>query len=127
MNNRIKELRKYLNLTLDSFGKRLGVGKSTLSQIENGKSGVTEQMIKSICREFNVDYIWLTTGEGEMFMDEDFLFMDKINRIMYGEDEVRKNLFKSFLKASDEDLMALDRILDSYIEIKNQQKKKTDS
>ena len=46
---RIRELRKALKLTLDRFGERVGVKKSALSQIENGKSGVTDQMIKSLC------------------------------------------------------------------------------
>lgn len=67
MNERIKELRKALGLTLEKFGARLGVGKTAISSIEHGVNNVTDQMIKSICREFNVDYIWLTTGKGEMF------------------------------------------------------------
>lgn len=67
MNERIKELRKALGLTLEKFGTQLGVGKTAISSIEHGVNNVTEQMIKSICREFNVDYIWLTTGKGEMF------------------------------------------------------------
>lgn len=71
MNERIKELRKALGLTLEKFGARLGVGKTAISSIEHGVNNVTEQMIKSICREFNVDYIWLTTGEGEMFRQTD--------------------------------------------------------
>ena len=68
---RVKEVRKSLNLTLDKFGEKLGVGKTAISNIEKGKRDLTEQMTKSICREFNVDYIWLTTGEGKMFIEFD--------------------------------------------------------
>ena len=71
MNERIKELRKTLGLTLEKFGARLGVGKTAINKLESGQNNVTEQMVKSICREFNVDYIWLTTGEGEMFRQID--------------------------------------------------------
>lgn len=71
MNERIRELRKSLGLTLEKFGARLGVGKTAINKLESGQNNVTEQMIKSICREFNVDYIWLTTGEGEMFRQTD--------------------------------------------------------
>lgn len=71
MNERIKELRKALNLTMEKFGARLGVKRNTVSQWESGTNSVTDQVIKSICREFNVDYIWLTTGEGEMFHHAD--------------------------------------------------------
>ena len=67
MSERIKELRKTLNLTMEKFGAQLGVKRNTVSQWESGTNSVTDQVIKAICREFNVDYIWLTTGEGEMF------------------------------------------------------------
>lgn len=66
MNNRIRTLRKELNLTLDKFGEQIGLKKSSLSQIENGKCAITEQTIKSVCREFNVNENWLRTGEGDI-------------------------------------------------------------
>lgn len=69
MNERIKTLRKTLNLTLEQFGERVGVTKMTISRIENGKNNVTEQMCKSICREFNIREDWLRNGIGEMFED----------------------------------------------------------
>ena len=69
MNERIKTLRKTLNLTLEQFGERDGVTKMTISRIENGKNNVTEQMCKSICREFNIREDWLRNGTGEMFED----------------------------------------------------------
>ena len=64
---RVRELRKFLNLTLEKFGKSLGVGKTAISKIENNERKLTEQMILSICREFRVNYFWLTEGKGEMF------------------------------------------------------------
>lgn len=64
---RVRELRKELQLTLEKFGKPLGVGKTAISKIENGERGLTDQMILAICREYNVDENWLRTGEGEMF------------------------------------------------------------
>ncbi len=67
MNTRIKELRKRLGLTLDKFGERIGIKKSSLSTIESGKTNASEQTILSICREFGVNEQWLRYGEGEMF------------------------------------------------------------
>ena len=64
---RIKELRKYLDLTMEKFGERLGVGKTAISKLENNERNLTDQMAISICREFNVNETWLRTGEGEMF------------------------------------------------------------
>ena len=108
---RVKEVRKSLGLTLEKFGARLGVTKQTVSRIENGVNNVTEQMTKAICREFNVDYAWLTTGEGEMFVDSDEDFLARIDAIMLGEDDARKNLFKALVDASDEDIAAFQRII----------------
>lgn len=109
---RVKELRKALSLTLEKFGQRIGVGKSTISDIENGRRSLSEHMTKSICREFGADYIWLTTGEGEMFVESDDDFIERIDRIMQSEGDARKNLFKALLYASDEDVEALARIID---------------
>lgn len=112
---RVKELRKTLSLTLEKFGQRIGVGKSTVSDLENGRRSFSEHMTKSICREFNVDYIWLTTGDGEMFIDTDDDFIERIDRIMVGEDEARKNLFKFMLELNDDDIAALDRLMKKAI------------
>lgn len=114
-NERVRELRKTLGLTLEKFGERLGVKKNAISAIENGRNSLTDQMTKAICREFGVDYIWLTTGEGEMFVDTDDDFIERIDRIMAGEDEARKNLFKFMLELSDEDIAALDRLMKKAI------------
>ncbi len=62
VNERIKEIRKSEKLTMESFGKKLGVGRSAISNIENGKRNVTDQMIKSICREFDYNEEWLRNG-----------------------------------------------------------------
>lgn len=69
MENRIKILRKELNLTQEKFGERLGMKKNSISQIENGVNALTEQLLVSICREFNVNENWLRTGDGEMFIE----------------------------------------------------------
>nr|DAF20094.1 MAG TPA: helix-turn-helix domain protein [Caudoviricetes sp.] len=113
---RVKEVRKALGLTLEKFGERLGLKKNAISQIETGKNSLTEQNTKAICREFSVDYMWLTTGEGEMFIDTDDDFIERIDRIMVGEDEARKNLFKFMLELSDDDIAALDRLMKKAIE-----------
>lgn len=123
-NERVKEIRKTLGLTLEKFGERIGVTRGSMSNIENGNRNLTEQMTKSICREFSVDYMWLTTGEGEMFIDADDDFIERIDRIMAGEDEARKNLFKFMLELSDEDIAALDRLMKKAIEFTQNNKEK---
>lgn len=102
MNERIKELRKELGLTLEKFGGRLGVGKNAISRIETRKSNVTDQMFKSICREFNVNPDWLRTGEGEMFADEDIDFGSVCAKIGV-TDERAKKLILGYYNLSPQD------------------------
>lgn len=120
---RIREARNTLGLTLEKFGDRLGVTKVAISNIEKGNRNLTEQMTKAICREFNVDYMWLTTGDGEMFIDNDDDFIERIDRIMAGEDEARKNLFKFMLELSDDDIAALDRLMKKAIKFTQDKEK----
>lgn len=117
-NERVKEVRKTLGLTLEKFGDRLGIQKAAVSKIEKGENSLTDANIKAICREFSVDYMWLTTGEGEMFVETDDDFFERIDRIMAGENETRKNMFKALLYASDEDIEALARIIELFANAK---------
>ena len=104
MNERIKELRKALGLTLDKFGERLGVSKVAISLIENGKNSLTDQMFKSICREFNVREEWLRTGEEPMFiqMSRDEEIASFINSIQQGCTDSFKKRFIKVLASLDE-------------------------
>lgn len=120
---RIKDVRNSLGLTLEKFGEKLGVTKTAISRIEKGERSLTEQMTKSICREFSVDYMWLTAGEGEMFVESDDDFFERIDRIMAGENESRKNMIKTLLYASDADIEAFDRLVDYYISLRADNKK----
>ena len=72
INERIKSVRKHerVNLTMEEFGERLGVSKSTISGIESGYRGVTSQMKTAIVREFHVNPEWLQDEVGDMFAGE---------------------------------------------------------
>lgn len=119
-NERVKEVRKTLGLTLEKFGDRLGIKKAAVSKIEKGENSLTDANIKAICREFSVDYMWLTTGEGEMFVETDDDFFERIDRIMAGENETRKNMIKMLLYAPDDDIKAFDRLVDYYISLREE-------
>ena len=74
---RVKAIRKAKEMTMEKFGKRLGVTRTAISNIESGNRGVTEQMLTSICREFNVNEDWLRNGVGEMFIDPATFSLDE--------------------------------------------------
>lgn len=67
MNKRVKELRTSLNLSQEVFGKKLGITKSAVSNIETGRFNATDTILKLMCTEFNVNEEWLRDGVGEMF------------------------------------------------------------
>lgn len=123
---RVREVRKKLSMTMEKFGARIGLKKSAVSLIENGKNSLTDANVKSICREFNVDYIWLTTGEGEMFADSDLDFYNRIDQIMAGEEENVKCLFKSLLELSDDEIDALDSLLNKVIQFSEAKKERNE-
>lgn len=120
---RVREIRKVLNMTMEQFGEKIGVTKATISNIENGNRNATEHMTKSICREFNVNYAWLTDGMGEMFLESDDDFMERIDRIMASENDARKNMIKALLNASDSDIESLNSLIDYYVSLREEIKK----
>ncbi len=75
---RIYLLRKSLNLSQEEFGDKLGLVRSAISSYESGRRNLSEHSIKSICREFNVNYIWLVSGDGEMFLDVSNAILDQL-------------------------------------------------
>lgn len=70
MNDRIKKLRQALNLSQEEFGKRLGVTRGAITNIELNKVEPKPLFVDLICREFNASENWIRTGEGEMFVEK---------------------------------------------------------
>lgn len=80
MNERIKQLREYLGITLEEFGRRIGITRSSVSNIESGRREPSEQTIRSICREFDVNENWLINGLGEVFLPKSESIMETFAR-----------------------------------------------
>ncbi|WP_338631111.1 helix-turn-helix transcriptional regulator [Clostridium baratii] len=86
MDNRLKELRKFLNLSQREFGAKLNLSPDMISLLERGKRKFTERVISDICREFNVNRNWLETGDGDMFID----ILGKIDEFANADEEVQE-------------------------------------
>ena len=96
---RIKQVRKSLNMTMDQFGGKIGFTKSTISNIENGNRNATEHMLKSICREFRVNYFWLTGEKGEPFINIPDTALDDLADD-YDLDNIDKKIIQKYLELS---------------------------
>lgn len=69
MNERIKLLRKALNLGQIKFANKLGYSYAAIQNWEKGKN-ISEASLNLIEKTFNVNPNWLRTGIGSMFLDE---------------------------------------------------------
>lgn len=78
MKERIKKIRRELNLTQQEFAERIGVKRNTIANYETGRNDPVDSVISLICREFNVREEWLRTGEGEMFKPKPSDILDQL-------------------------------------------------
>jgi len=67
LNERIKKLRRSLDLTQQEFADRIGVKRNTVATYEGGRNEPVDSVVSLICREFGVREEWLRFGTGEMF------------------------------------------------------------
>lgn len=115
---RVKVIRKELNLTLEKFGKSLGVGKTAISKIENNERNLTDQMIISICREFNVRKEWLVDGYGEMFipLSRDEQIEEFMGKVLRDEpNNFKKRLISVLAKLSENEWEVLEKKLKEIV------------
>ena len=110
-NERIKAIRKALNLTQDDFGAAIGLKRSAISLIEGGTNAVTNQVRTAICREFGVREAWLRDGSGEMFREQsrdeqiDRFFHD----VSFGEDGFKRQFCAMLARLTEEEWSLLER------------------
>lgn len=112
MNERIKELRNSLKLTQNDFGVKIGVARNTIANYETGNRIPSNQIIISICREFNVNEKWLRTGEGEMIVRPDDEFGAALGEIIDTDDEFIRNMFIGIANMSPSDRDVLKKAIE---------------
>ena len=103
MHERIRKLRKTLELTQQEFGKRIGMKRNSIALIEGGRN-TSEQTIFAICREFNVNEEWLRTGNGKMFnlVPEEDLYSKAAASILNDNDALAIEALKLYFELSPE-------------------------
>lgn len=96
--DRVRAIRQSdrVDLTTEKFGERIGIQKSAVSKIENGRVSLTDQVKILICREFHVNQEWLETGEGEMFIEINSPELQEMAK-KYALDEDAVKLIENFV------------------------------
>ncbi|WP_302153446.1 helix-turn-helix domain-containing protein [Eubacterium ventriosum] len=90
-----------LNMSMETFGAKIGVTKSAISNIERGLRNVSKQMAKGICAAYNVNYFWLMNGEGEPFVAFPEAALEDLC-LQYELDAFEKSIIEEFVKLSKE-------------------------
>lgn len=111
MQNRIKQVRKALNLNQAEFGERIGVKQSTVTAYECGNRTPLDAVIAMICKTFNVNETWLRTGEGEMFapVDPENQLMEWAGRVLAdSSDSFRARFVRMMMGLTDKEWAVLE-------------------
>lgn len=115
MKDRIKQIRKSLNLSQAEFGSRVKLSQNYIWMIEKGDRIPADRTISDICREFGVNEIWLRTGDGKPFQEE--TRQEQIMRFsaqtVKGSDEFRKAFVSMLAKMDADDWGALEKLFDN--------------
>ena len=117
MNERIKELRLKLGLSQEDFGRRLGVGRGAITNIELNKVEPKPLFVDLICEQFRVNKEWLETGDGPMLADA--LPEDELAtiwaQIKTPDDDLIKAIIKSYWQLNDSDKAAVRKMVDKML------------
>lgn len=70
MQERLKTLRKLLNLNQTEFADKLNLSRGQIACYETGRRSVSSRTVNDICREFSVNKEWLIDGTGEIFLPQ---------------------------------------------------------
>lgn len=121
INERIGKCIEALGIKKTHFANRLNVSQAFISQLTKGASSPSDRTIADICREFNVNEIWLRTGEGEMFTqmsrtDEISAF---VGSILKGEPDFRQKFISVLARMTPDEWQLLEKkVLELSEEIK---------
>ena len=112
LHERIDALIKALGINQTRFAERINVSRSYVSQMCIGNKVPADRTISDICREFDVNEVWLRTGEGEMFIkksrEEEIAAF--VGDILKGEPDFRRRVISALAKMSVDEWMLLEKI-----------------
>lgn len=114
---RIKHIRKdFLHKTQRDFGSQIGLKPNSVSDIENGKNNPTDTVIRSICREFDINEEWIRLGSGDMTISPSVRFSKYIGEISKSDDVFIKDLIEVYMELDQNSKDALRLIAEKMSE-----------
>lgn len=110
---RVLKIRKTLKMTLEEFGGKLGVAKTTISRIEKGVNNLTDQMATAICRTYNVNYDYLVNGEGDMFSNLPQTILDDLC-LQYDLDALDRLIVEMYIDLPPQDREVVKKMMKEF-------------
>lgn len=92
MNDRIKQIRKESQLSQSEFGKRIGVSRDVIANLENGRVAISDTLLDHLCEIYGVNEEWVKNGSGEMFIRKDK--QEEISKFLGSLMEGKEDSFK---------------------------------
>lgn len=100
LNERIGYIIEHLGMTKTAFAEHLNVSQAFVSQLCSGVKQPSERTLLDICREYNVNYLWLTEGKGDMFTSTPESVVEELAED-FKLDDIDKKIIENYLKLSD--------------------------
>lgn len=111
---RIKKLRKDLNLTQQKFADRIGTTQNVIANYESGRREPSAAAFNNICKTFGISEEWLRTGKGEMFIpspEEDINELIRQHRL----DDLDRQILLEFIKLTDDERAVFKKYLRNLV------------
>lgn len=70
MKDRIRQIRKDMNMNQTVFGSEIGCSQTAVAKYEGGQVIPDKSIRLLICEKFNVNPVWLETGEGAIYKEQ---------------------------------------------------------
>lgn len=93
VSQRIKKIRKALNLKQKDFAQRLGISGGSLSEVEKGKYPPNFEFLRKLSRDYNVNLYYIFFGEGDMFLEPGQGYSKKLDGLAAKNEDLRKFLY----------------------------------
>lgn len=118
MNERIKVIRESEGMTLTKFSSVIGISPSGLKKLESGENNPSEQTIRAICSEFQINRVWLEKGEGEMRVQisREKELSNLISNLMKDQPDFRHRLITVLLRSTPEEWAMIEKKAQELVE-----------
>lgn len=118
--DRIKQIIEASHITQTEFAQNLCITPGMVSKMCSGSSIPSDRTIFNICREFDVNEIWLRTGIGEMFRTrtpDERIVAFCAGMLARDNESLHKQFLITLLESTEEELQVIKklavRLLDS--------------